>query len=50
MGNKVIKVVVKNRNRRELYSGDIVYIPEIRKTYRVKIDPMDMIEYNPYMF
>lgn len=50
MGNKVIKVVVKNKNRRELYSGDIVFIPEINKTYRVKIDPMDMIEYNPYMF
>lgn len=50
MGNKIIKVVVKNRNRKELYSGDIVFIPEIRKTYRVKIDPMDMIEYNPYMF
>jgi hypothetical protein len=50
MGNKVIKVVVRNKNRRELYSGDIVFIPEIGKTYRVKIDPMDMIEYNPYMF
>ncbi len=50
MGNKIIKVVVKNKNRKELYSGDIVYIPEIKKTYRVKIDPMDMIEYNPYLF
>lgn len=50
MGNKVIKVVVRNRNRKELYSGDIVFIPEIGKTYRVKIDPMDMIEYNPYFF
>jgi hypothetical protein len=50
MGNKIIKVVVRNRNRKELYSGDIVFIPEIGKTYRVKIDPMDMIEYNPYMF
>lgn len=50
MGNKIIKVVVKNKNRRELYSGDIVYIPEINKKYRVKIDPMDMIEYNPYLF
>jgi len=50
MGNKIIKVNVHNRNRRELYSGDIVYIPEIKKTYKVKIDPMDMIEYNPYFF
>lgn len=50
MGNKIIKVVIRNKNRRELYSGDIVFIPEIGKSYRVKIDPMDMIEYNPYMF
>lgn len=50
MGNKVIKVVVRNKNRKELYSGDIVYIPELKRTYKVKIDPMDMIEYNPYLF
>ena len=50
MGNKIIKVVIRNNNRRELYTGDIVFIPEIGKSYRVKIDPMDMIEYNPYMF
>jgi hypothetical protein len=50
MGNKIIKVVVHNKNRKELYCGDIVYIPELKKTYRVKIDPMDMVEYNPYLF
>jgi hypothetical protein len=50
MGNKIIKVVVHNKNRKELYSGDIIYIPEIKKSFRVKIDPMDMIEYNPYFF
>lgn len=50
IGNKIIKVNVHNKNRKELYSGDIVYIPELHKEYRVKIDPMDMIEYNPYMF
>ena len=50
MGNKIIKVVIRNNNRRELYSGDIVFVPEIGKSYRVKIDPMDMIEYNPYIF
>jgi hypothetical protein len=50
MGNKIIKVVVRNKNRKELYSGDIIYIPELKRTYRVKIDPMDMIEYNPYFF
>jgi len=50
MGNKIIKVVIRNNNRRELYTGDIVFVPEIGKSYRVKIDPMDMIEYNPYMF
>jgi hypothetical protein len=50
MGNKIIKVVVHNKNRKELYCGDIIYIPEIKRTYRVKIDPMDMIDYNPYLF
>ena len=49
-GNKIIKIVVRNRNRRELYSGDIVFIPELGKSYRVKIDSLDQIEYNPYMF
>jgi hypothetical protein len=50
VGNKIIKINVHNRNRRELYSGDIVYIPEVGKRYRVQIDEMDMIEYNPYFF
>ena len=50
MGNKIIKVVVHNKNRKELYSGDIIYIPEIKRSYRVNIDPMDMVEYNPYLF
>ena len=50
VGNKIIKINVHNRNRRELYDGDIVYISEVGKKYRVKIDKMDMIEYNPYFF
>ena len=49
-GNKIIKINVHNRNRKELYSGDEVYIPELHKRYRVKIDHMDQIEYNPYFF
>ncbi len=49
-GNKIIKIVVNNRNRRELYSGDEVYIPELNRWYQVQMDEMDMIEYNPYMF
>ena len=50
VGNKIIKINVYNRNRRELYDGDIVFIPELGKRYRVQIDEMDMIEYNPYFF
>ena len=50
VGNKVIKINVHNKNRRELYDGDIVFIQELGKRYRVKIDEMDMIEYNPYFF
>jgi hypothetical protein len=49
-GNKIIKIVVNNRNRKELYTGDEVYIPELHRWYRVQIDEMDMIEYNPYLF
>jgi hypothetical protein len=49
-GNKIIKINIHNRNRRELYSGDEVYIPELERTYQVQIDEMDMIEYNPYFF
>ena len=49
-GNKVIKINVHNRNRKELYSGDSVYIQELNRWYQVQIDEMDMIEYNPYLF
>lgn len=49
-GNKVIKINVHNRNRKELYSGDTVYIRELNRWYQVQIDQMDMIEYNPYLF
>lgn len=48
-GNKIIKINVNNRNNKELYSGDEVFIPELNKFYRVKIDKMDMIDYNPYI-
>jgi hypothetical protein len=49
MGNKIIKVMINSKNGRELYSGDIVFIKELKKSFRVEIDDMDMIEYNPYM-
>lgn len=49
MGNKIIKVMVHNKNNKELYSGDIIFIKELGKNYRVEIDNMDMIEYNPYV-
>jgi len=49
-GNKIIKIVVDNKNRKELYSGDVVYIHELNRWYQVQIDQMDMIEYNPYFF
>lgn len=48
IGNKIIKINVNNRNRKELYDDDKVYIPELSKWYRVKIDRMDMIDYSPY--
>ena len=47
-GNKIIKINVHNKNRKELYDGDVVYIPILKRHYKVKIDKLDMIEYNPY--
>ena len=49
-GNKIIKINVHNRKRKELYDGDVVYIPILKRHYKVKIDKLDMIEYNPYFF
>ena len=49
IGNKIIKINVHNRNRKELYDDDRVYIPELSKWFRVKIDRMDMIDYSPYV-
>jgi len=49
-GNKIIKINVHNRNRKELYDNDVVYIPILKRHYKVKIDKLDMIEYNPYFF
>ena len=48
--NKIIKINVHNRNRKELYDDDHVYIPELCKWYKVKIDAMDMIDYSPYLY
>lgn len=50
MGNKIIKIMVNNKNNKEFYSGDLVYIKELNKNYRVEIDNTDMIDYNPYVF
>jgi hypothetical protein len=50
IGNKIIKINIHNKNKKELYTDDIVYIPELNKKYRVKIDKLDMIDYNPYFF
>ena len=49
IGNKIIKINVHNRNRKELYDDDRVYIAELSKWFRVKIDRMDMIDYSPYV-
>jgi hypothetical protein len=49
-GNKIIKINVHNKNRKELYDGDVVYIPILKRHYKVKLDKLDMIDYNPYFF
>ena len=49
-GNKIIKITVKTRNDKELFDGDVVFIPELKQKYRVKIDQIDGVLYNPYFF
>ncbi len=50
-GNKIIKITINTKNNnRELFDGDEIYIPELRKKYRVKLDDIDGVLYNPYFF
>ena len=49
-GNKIIKITINTRNNKELYDGDIVFVPELKRKYRVKMDQIDGALYNPYFF
>ncbi len=49
-GNKIIKIMVNTKNNKELYDGDTIYIPELKQNYRVTIDQIDNVMYNPYFF
>jgi hypothetical protein len=42
------QVKVKIHHKKELYDDDVVQIPEINKTYRVKLNKNDDMTYNPY--
>ena len=33
-----IKINVNNKNRKELYDNDVVYIPILKRYYKVKIE------------
>lgn len=47
-GNKIIKINLDQNNKRELLDGDEVYISELGRRYKVQLDELDMIQYNPY--
>jgi hypothetical protein len=49
-GLESIKLQVDNRNNRELYDGDIVYVSELDKEYRVQLHDFDAPKYLPHIF
>jgi hypothetical protein len=46
MGNDQVKV--RLHRKKELYDDDTINIPELNKTYKVKINKEDDLPYNPY--
>jgi hypothetical protein len=46
-GNNVIKVNLNNKNGRELYCGDKIFIKELDDEYEIKLNKNDMFKYYP---
>lgn len=50
-GNDMIKIPLKsNNNNREVYDDDEFYIPELNRTYKVRLYPKEDLRYNPNVF
>ena len=49
-GNDMIKIEINNKNNKELYTGDKIYIEELKKEYEVKMYSTDELRYNPNIY
>ena len=49
-GNDMIKIEINNKNNKELYTGDKIYIEELNKEYEVKMYSNDELKYNPNIY
>jgi len=49
-GNDMIKIELNNKNNKELFTGDNIYIEELKKNYEVKLYSTDELKYNPNIF
>ena len=49
-GNDMIKIEINNKNNKELYTGDKIYIEELKKEYEVKMYSNDELKYNPNIY
>lgn len=49
-GNDMIKIEINNKNNKELYTDDIIYIDELKKNYKVKMYSNDELKYNPNIY
>ena len=48
-GNSSIKILINNRNNQgsnELYSGSVIFIPELNSSYEVTVNPTIFMSYN----
>jgi len=49
-GNDMIKIEINNKNNKELYTGDKIYIDELNKEYEIKMYSNDELKYNPNIY
>lgn len=49
-GHDKIKIALDDKYRKELYDDDTVIIPELNRTYKVKLNKEDWLSYNPDLY
>ena len=48
-GHDRIKIPISNRNNKELYDGDEIFVKEISQKYKVQLHEVDGLRYNVYI-